>query len=59
MRPYMLRHAPDHLKTQKMCDKVIKIEPFLLGCIPDRYKTQETLENAIEKKKLIESKVCC
>ena len=45
----MLKHAPDHLKTQKICDKAIEIEPFLLLCIPDRYKAQEMFKKAIEK----------
>ena len=47
--PNMLRHVPDHRKTQKMCDKSIEIEQFLLGCVLDCYKTQKMLKKATEK----------
>ena len=40
---------PDHLKTQKMCDKGVAYNPMMLGCISDKFKTQEMCDKAVEE----------
>ena len=37
----MLRFAPDHLKTKKICKNAVKKLPFAIKYVPDRYKTKE------------------
>ena len=39
---------PDHLKTQEMCDKVVRIGPWALRYVPDHLKTQEMCNLAIK-----------
>ena len=39
--PYTLRHVPDHLKTQKICEEA---EFFLF---PDHFKTQKLCDKAV------------
>ena len=43
----MLRFAPDHLKTKKMCKAVVKTLPFVIRFVPDQYQTQETCDKVI------------
>ena len=37
----MLKFAPDHLKTKKVCKHAVKKLPYLLRFVPDQYKTQQ------------------
>ena len=39
----------DHLKTQEMCNKAMRIEPLLLAYVPDHFKTQEMCIKVLEK----------
>ena len=41
--PRMMRHVPDHLETQKMCDKVVRKGSFTLQYVPDWFVTQQQL----------------
>ena len=34
----MLKFAPDHLKTKKMCKQGVKKLPFLIRYVPDQCK---------------------
>ena len=43
----MLKIAPDHLKTKKMCKHAVKKLLSVIRYIPDRYKTQEMCDKAI------------
>ena len=45
--PEMLKFAPDHLKTTKMCKHAVKKLHYLLRCVPDKYKTQKMCDKAI------------
>ena len=38
-----------HLKTQKMCNEAVRINPISLAYVPDRFKTQGICEKATEK----------
>ena len=41
--PRMMRHVPDHLETQKMCDKAVRKGSFTLHYVPDWFVTQQQL----------------
>ena len=43
-----MRDVPDHLKTQKMCNKAVEEDPYQLGDFPDHLKTQKMCEKAVE-----------
>ena len=45
--PYMLRHVPDHLKTQKMCYKAMVFNPYMLRHAPHHFKMQEMCDTAM------------
>ena len=46
----MLRLAPDHLKTKKMCKNAVKKFLLVIKHVPeDRYKTKEVCEKVIIK----------
>ena len=36
-----IEEAPEHLKTQEMCDKAVCIEPCSLAFVPDHFKTEK------------------
>ena len=38
--------VPDHLKTQEMYNKAVRIEPILLWYVPDHLKTQDMCNKA-------------
>ena len=37
--PCSLAEVPDHLKTQKMCNKAVRKDPWSLMNVPDDLKT--------------------
>ena len=39
--------VPDRFKTQKMCIKVLEVDPWLLKDVPDHFKTQEMCDDAV------------
>ena len=41
--------VPNHLKTQKICEKAVGKFPRALKEVPDHFKTQEMYEGAVEK----------
>ena len=43
----MLRHVPDHLKTQKMCYKAMVFNPYMLRHAPHHFKMQEMCDTAM------------
>ena len=43
----MLKFAPDHRKTKKMCKHVVKKIPLLIRCVPDQYKPLQMCDKAI------------
>ena len=45
----VLKHVPDHLKTQEMCEKAVKDELDNLEFVPDCFKTKTMCERAVEK----------
>ena len=49
----MMRHDPDHFKTQEMCDKAVGKDPRMMGHVPDHVKTQEMCNKAVEKDPLM------
>ena len=38
--PEMLKLVPDHLKTKKMCNYVVKKLPFVIRYASDKYETK-------------------
>ena len=38
---------PDHLKTQKMCIKVVGVDPSFLQLVPDHFKMQGICDKAV------------
>ena len=38
--PWQLDDVPNHLKTQRMCDKTVEEEPSCLQFVPDSFVTQ-------------------
>ena len=46
--PHTLRYVPDHLKTQEMCNDVMRINSVVFFLIPDRFKKQEMCIIAVE-----------
>ena len=44
-----MRFIPDHLKTQKMCEKAVEKDPYQLGDFPDRFKKQEMCNEAVRR----------
>ena len=44
--PWWVKVAPDRLKTLKMCNEAVHIEPYALDYISDRFKTQEMCNEA-------------
>ena len=47
--PIWIRETPDHLKTQKMCEKAVHMEPRSLKYVPDHFKSEGMCERTIEK----------
>ena len=45
--PKMLKFIPDHLKTKKICEHIIKKLPYLLRYVSDRCKTQKMCEKVM------------
>ena len=45
--PYALDYVPDQYKTQKMCDKAVRMDPDALEGVPNRFKTQEMCDVAV------------
>ena len=45
---YTLRFIPDHLKTQEMCNEVMRTMPDAFHLIPDHFKTQGMCIKATE-----------
>ena len=45
----MFMDIPDHLKTQRLCNKATEENLEMLEAIPDRYKTHEMCERAVKK----------
>ena len=45
----VLYDVPDHLKTQEMCNRVVRTVPNAFHRIPDHFKTQEMCKKAVEK----------
>ena len=43
----MLKFAPDHLKTKKMCKHAVNQLLYILRYIPDQYKTRKMFDKAI------------
>ena len=46
--PRWIIEIPDHLKTQEMHDKAVRIGPWSLRYVPDHLKTQEMCNVAVE-----------
>ena len=46
--PVWIREISDNLKTQKMCNEAMRIEPYSLAFVPDRFKTQKMCDKTIE-----------
>ena len=44
----MLKHVPDHFKTQSMIEKAVEDDPEALEFVSDHFKTQEMCNEAIE-----------
>ena len=42
--PWRLGHAPDHVKTQEMCDKAVFKDPQSLEYVPDWFVTRQQAE---------------
>ena len=43
-----MRFIPDHLKTQKMCEKAVEEDPWWLYAVSDHFKTQEMCNKVVE-----------
>ena len=41
MEPFSLAYVRDHLKTQKMCNKVVRDKLYMMLFVPDHLKTME------------------
>ena len=49
IRHLLLEYIPDNiLKTQKMCNEIIRTIPFVFHLITDRFKTQEMCIRGVE-----------
>ena len=44
--PQALEFVPDHYRTQKMCEKAVKVKGWTL--VSDPYKTPEVCERAVD-----------
>ena len=44
-----LKLIPDIFKTQKMCNKVVEVDPNMLKYVPTPLKTHEIIKRAVEK----------
>ena len=42
--PWQLNDIPDYLKTQKMCDDVVRKETYSLQLVPDWFVTEEEID---------------
>ena len=47
LNPEMWQFIPDHLKTETLCNHVIKKLPYLLRYVPDQYEPQQMYDEAI------------
>ena len=47
--PLVLKHVPDHYKTQEMCNEAVQRDPWMLEHVPDQYKTQKMFDKAVKK----------
>ena len=45
----MMRHVPNHFKTQEMCNKAFEKNPWVLADIPNHFKTEEMRKNAVDR----------
>ena len=43
----LLKEAPEHLKTQEMCNEAVQMEPYSLAFVPDHFKTQGMCNKAV------------
>ena len=46
----MTSQISDHLLTQKVCIKVVDVDPGLDVCVPQDFKTQETCIEAVRRR---------
>ena len=46
----MTSQMSDHLLTQKVCIKVVDVDPGLDVCVPEDFKTQETCIEAVRRR---------
>ena len=47
MDPYSLEFVPGHVKTQEMCNEVVRTESCSLKFVPDHLKTQDMRDEAV------------
>ena len=48
IRHLLVEHVPDHLlKTQEMCNKIMRTMPYAFHRIPDHFKTQDMCIKAV------------
>ena len=41
---WKVNDVPDYLKTQKKCDKVVKVDPSFLQFVPDWFVSKQQLD---------------
>ena len=46
---WLMKYAPDHFKTQEMCNEAMRSHPYILEYITDKLKTQDMYEGALKK----------
>ena len=47
--PRWIKDVPKHLKTQEMCNKVVRIETCSLAYVVDHFKIEGMCNDAVEK----------
>ena len=65
--PRWIKKAPEHFKTQEMCNKAVAEFSCALKYVPDHLKTQEMCSHAVSNNPYmlrhapdhLKSKVCC
>ena len=48
--PKWFKAIPEHLKTQEMCKRAIKVDPYSLGYVRDCFKIQDMCNKAVPKR---------
>ena len=48
--PEWFKAIPEHLKTQEMCKRAIKVDPYFLGYVRDCFKIQDMCNKAVPKR---------